>query len=77
MKEGTFICRIKYVKDMLKKVDMVDAKPIKTPMAVGVLSPSPPRGTPEVLSCRWGVAEIRNSKVQGTQSLDRFGPLRA
>jgi hypothetical protein len=22
----------------------------------------------------WGDAEIRNSKVQGTQGLDRFGP---
>jgi hypothetical protein len=46
-------------------------------LAVGVLPPSPPRDTPEVVSCRWGVAEIRNSKVQGTQSLDRFKPPRA
>ena len=34
MKEGTFICQTKYIKDMLKKFDMSDAKPIKTPMAI-------------------------------------------
>ena len=34
MKEGTFICQTKYTNDMLKKFDMADAKPIKTPMAV-------------------------------------------
>jgi hypothetical protein len=34
MKEGTYICQTKYVKDMLKKYDMADAKPIKTPMAL-------------------------------------------
>jgi hypothetical protein len=34
MKEATFICQTKYVKDMLKKFDMADAKPIKTPMAL-------------------------------------------
>jgi hypothetical protein len=34
MKERTFICQTKYVKDMLKKFDMDDAKPIKTPMAL-------------------------------------------
>jgi hypothetical protein len=34
MKEGIFICQTKYVKDMLKKFDMADAKPIKTPMAL-------------------------------------------
>jgi hypothetical protein len=34
MKEGTFICQTKYVKDMLKKFDIADAKPIKTPMAL-------------------------------------------
>jgi hypothetical protein len=34
MKEGTFICQTKYVKDMLKKFDMAIAKPIKTPMAL-------------------------------------------
>jgi hypothetical protein len=34
MKEETFICQTKYVKDMLKKFDMADAKPIKTPMAL-------------------------------------------
>ena len=34
MKEGTFICQTKNVKDMLKKFDMSDAKPIKTPMAI-------------------------------------------
>jgi hypothetical protein len=32
MKEGTFICQTKYTQDMLKKFDMVNAKPIKTPM---------------------------------------------
>jgi hypothetical protein len=34
MKEGTFISQTKYVKDMLKKFDMADAKSIKTPMAL-------------------------------------------
>jgi hypothetical protein len=34
MKERTFKCQTKYVKDMLKKFDMADAKPIKTPMAL-------------------------------------------
>jgi hypothetical protein len=32
LKEGTFICQTKYTKDMLKKFDMKNAKPIKTPM---------------------------------------------
>jgi hypothetical protein len=32
MKKGTFICQTKYTRDMLKKFDMVNAKPIKTPM---------------------------------------------
>jgi hypothetical protein len=31
MKEGTFLCQTKYVKDMLKRFDMADSKPIKTP----------------------------------------------
>jgi hypothetical protein len=34
MKEGTFLCQIKYVKDMLKRFDMADCKPIKTPVAL-------------------------------------------
>jgi hypothetical protein len=34
MKEGTFICQTKYVKDILKKFDMADANPIKTLMAL-------------------------------------------
>jgi hypothetical protein len=34
MKEWTFICQTNYIKDMLKKFVMVDAKPIKTPMAL-------------------------------------------
>ena len=32
MKDGTFVSQIKYTHDMLKKFDMVNAKPIKTPM---------------------------------------------
>ncbi|WVZ79906.1 hypothetical protein U9M48_027430 [Paspalum notatum var. saurae] len=32
-KEGTFLCQTKYTQDMLKKFDMENAKPIKTPMA--------------------------------------------
>ena len=32
LKEGTFICQTKYTRDILKKFDMVNAKPIKTPM---------------------------------------------
>jgi hypothetical protein len=34
MKEGTFLCQTKYVKDMLKRFDMADSKPIKTPMTL-------------------------------------------
>ena len=33
LKEGTFLCQTKYTSDMLKKFDMVVAKPIKTAMA--------------------------------------------
>jgi hypothetical protein len=34
MKEETFLCQTKYVKDMLKRFDMADSKPIKTLMAL-------------------------------------------
>ena len=30
LKEGTYVCQSKYVKDILKKFGMEDAKPIKT-----------------------------------------------
>ena len=33
LKDDTFISQTKYIKDMLKKFDMKNAKPIKTPMA--------------------------------------------
>ena len=33
LKEDTFVCQSKYVKDILKKFGMKDAKPIKTPIA--------------------------------------------
>ena len=33
LKEGTFVCQSNYVKDILKKFGMEDAKPIQTPMA--------------------------------------------
>jgi hypothetical protein len=33
LKEGKFVCLSKYMKDLLKKLGMEDAKPIKTPMA--------------------------------------------
>jgi hypothetical protein len=32
LKDGTFISQTKHTHDMLKKFDMVNAKPIKTPM---------------------------------------------
>ena len=32
LKEGTFICQTKYTRDILKKFDMANTKPIKTPM---------------------------------------------
>ena len=32
LKDGIFICQTKYTKDMLKKFDMENTKPIKTPM---------------------------------------------
>jgi hypothetical protein len=34
MKEGTFLCQTKYVKDILKWFYMADSKPIKIPMAL-------------------------------------------
>ena len=34
LKDGTFISQTKYIKNMLKKFDMSDAKPIKTPMTI-------------------------------------------
>ena len=34
VKDGTFISQMKYTHDMLKKFDMVNAKPIKTPMPI-------------------------------------------
>jgi hypothetical protein len=34
VKEGTFISQTKYTHDMIKKFDMVNAKPIKTPMPI-------------------------------------------
>jgi hypothetical protein len=33
LKDGTFISQTKYIKDMLKKFDMENVKPIKTPMS--------------------------------------------
>jgi hypothetical protein len=33
LKDGTFISQTKYIKDMLKKFDMENAKLIKTPMS--------------------------------------------
>jgi hypothetical protein len=33
LKQGTFVCQSKYVKDLLKKFGLMDATPIKTPMA--------------------------------------------
>jgi len=32
LKEGSFICQTKYTRDILKKFDMANAKPIETPM---------------------------------------------
>jgi hypothetical protein len=34
LKEGTFLCQTKNVNEMLKRFDMADSKPIKTPMAL-------------------------------------------
>jgi hypothetical protein len=33
LKDGTFVSQTKYIKDMLKKFDMENVKPIKTPMS--------------------------------------------
>jgi hypothetical protein len=41
------------------------------------LTGCPPWDIPKVVSFGLRDAEIRNSKVQGTQSLDRFGPQEA
>jgi hypothetical protein len=38
------------------------------------LTGCPARDIPKMVSFGLSNAEIRNSKVQGTQSLDRFGP---
>jgi hypothetical protein len=32
LQEGTFICQTKYIQDILKKFEMKNVKPIKTPM---------------------------------------------
>jgi hypothetical protein len=32
LKDGTFICQMKYTQDLLKRFGMKDAKPLKTPM---------------------------------------------
>jgi hypothetical protein len=32
LKEGTFLSQAKYIDDMLKKFDIVNTKPIKTPL---------------------------------------------
>jgi spore maturation protein CgeB len=32
MKDGTFVCQEKYIKDMIKKFGLQDAKPMSTPM---------------------------------------------
>jgi hypothetical protein len=34
LQEGTFICQTKYIQDILKKIGMKNAKPIKTPMGI-------------------------------------------
>jgi hypothetical protein len=34
LKEGMFICKAKYTKDLLKRFDMEHTKPIKTPMSI-------------------------------------------
>jgi hypothetical protein len=34
IKEGTFLCQTKYIKEVLKRFDMADSKPIKKPMAL-------------------------------------------
>jgi hypothetical protein len=34
LKEGTFLCQTKFVKDILKRFDMADSMPIKTLMAL-------------------------------------------
>jgi hypothetical protein len=44
------------------------------PPVCWVLSGCPPRGIPKVVGFGLGCAEIRNSKVQTTQDLDRFRP---
>ena len=38
LKEGIFVCPLKYVNYILKKFGMEDAKPIKTPMATNGIS---------------------------------------
>ena len=36
-KQGTFVHQTKYTKDLLKKFDMSDAKPLVTPMATSIM----------------------------------------
>jgi hypothetical protein len=52
--------------DMIGKINPPSSKGCR------VLSGCPPRGIPKVVGFRLGCAEIRNSKVQTTQDLDRF-----
>jgi isopentenyldiphosphate isomerase len=40
MKQGTFVHQAKYMKDLMKKFNMVELKPVSTPMSM-VTSPGP------------------------------------
>jgi hypothetical protein len=36
MKQGTFIHQAKYMKDLMKKFNMAELKPVSTPMSTGM-----------------------------------------
>ena len=44
--EGTFVHQGKYTKDLLKKFDMVEAKPLSTPMSTTIIMDADEEGEP-------------------------------
>jgi hypothetical protein len=72
--EGTDLENLKVA---IELADVSSMRPPTWRASCRCLTGCPPRGIPKVVDFGWGNTEIRNSKVQGTQSLDRFGPLDA
>jgi hypothetical protein len=69
--EGTDLMKLK---DAIELAGGSSTRPPTWRASCRCLTGCPPRDIPKVVSFGWEDAEIRNSKVQGTQDLDRFGP---